>query len=251
MEWKDEGKWNGIDFSVLNPTNMDYTKFVNDPNIDPNLIKVFDNEYPLFNFKFSNLDVLLDITNSFSTSQVYGDYSPFGLNGGIEASGATYEGYGIGSMLNISPLYIQHQLLNQITALVDAVLVAFIVFSLIISFFIILLTSNLVIYENRKVIATMKTLGYSDSKITNIVIGMYLPLIFAMFVIGFPIGWVIVTQVISYLALHTIWVLPLFFTWWLPFVVAGIVLGIYGATFMIDWNSMKKINPIKTLNEID
>ncbi|WP_342275768.1 ABC transporter permease [Spiroplasma endosymbiont of Nebria brevicollis] len=252
MEWKNEATWNGIDFSVLKPADMDYAKFVNDATVDPNLVKVFDNEYPLFNFKFSNSDVLPDITNSFSTSQIYGDYSPFGLNGGFEeASGETYEGYGVGSALNVSPLYVHYQLLNQITTLVDAVLAAFIVFSLIISFFIILLTSNLVIYENRKVIATMKTLGYSDSKITNIVIGMYLPLIIAMFVIGFPIGWVIVSQVISYLALHTIWVLPLFFTWWLPFVVAGIVLGIYGATFMIGWNSMKKINPIKTLNEID
>ncbi|WP_338979843.1 FtsX-like permease family protein [Spiroplasma endosymbiont of Lasioglossum malachurum] len=184
---------------------------------------------------------------------MYGDYSAFGLNGGTDGSdgSGTYQGYGAGSAVNITPQDIHHQLLNQITALVDTVLVAFIIFSLIISFFIILLTSNLVIYENRKTIATMKTLGYSDAKITNIVIGMYLPVIAVMFVIGFPVGWIIVKFILNYLAANTTWVLPLFFVWWLPLVVGLIVFGIYATTFIIDWYAMKKINPIKTLNEID
>lgn len=248
QEWQNNVGSN-IDFSVLR--NMEYKQFLTDTKVDPNLIKIFDNENPLFNFKFSNSSALPDMTNSFSTSQIYGDYSAFGLNGGTTDDDAKYKGYGSGSAANITPLYVHHQLLNQITALVDAVLGSFIAFSLIISFFIILLTSNLVIYENRKTIATMKTLGYSDAKITNIVIGMYLPVIAAMFVIGFPVGWIIVRTIINYLAFHTTWVLPLFFTWWLPIVVGMIVLGIYATTFVIDWYAMKKINPIKTLNEID
>lgn len=247
QEWQNDVD-KKIDFSVLKTT--DYNKFLTDPNVDSDLIKMFDHEYPIFNFKFSNSSTLPDITNSFSTSQLYGDYSAIGLNGGGDGT-TLYQGYGAGSASNITPLYVHHQLLNQITALVDAVLAFFIAFSLIISFFIILLTSNLVIYENRKTIATMKTLGYSDAKITNIVIGMYLPVIAAMFVFGFPVGWVIVRIIINYLAFHTTWVLPLFFAWWLPIAVAIIVLGIYATTFVIDWYAMKKINPIKTLNEID
>jgi len=101
------------------------------------------------------------------------------MNGGIDANNPNkaYSVYGDGTAVNILPLYIHKQLLEQITQLVDTILLFFIIFSLVISFFIILLTSNLVIYENRKIIATMKTLGYSNAKITNIVIGMYLPTI--------------------------------------------------------------------------
>ncbi|WP_342260700.1 ABC transporter permease [Spiroplasma endosymbiont of Notiophilus biguttatus] len=250
-EWEDKNTTCDVDFGKLKSFNK-YQDFLNQLN-DPVIFKlnqVFENENPIFNFKFSNSQALPDITNSFSTSQMYGDYSAFGLNGGTDDSG-TYQGYGAGSAVNITPQDVHHQLLNQITALVDTVLIAFIIFSLIISFFIILLTSNLVIYENRKTIATMKTLGYSDAKITNIVIGMYLPVITVMFVIGFPVGWIIVKFILNNLAANTTWVLPLFFVWWLPLLVGFIVFGIYATTFIIDWYAMKKINPIKTLNEID
>lgn len=255
-EWKDKDKVVGVDFKKL-ANIADYQKFTgefkkNNPDDFAKLNKVFENENPIFNFKFSSSQALPDITNSFSTSQMYGDYSAMGLNGGTDmGSGITYQGYGAGSAINVTPQDVHHQLLNQITELVDTVLIAFIIFALIISFFIILLTSNLVIYENRKTIATMKTLGYSDAKITNIVIGMYLPVIAVMFMIGFPIGWVIVKFILNYLAANTTWVLPLFLAWWLPLVVAFIVFAIYATTFIIDWYAMKKINPIKTLSEID
>lgn len=249
QEWQDKGTIGDIDFSVLK--SMTYAKFLDtlDP-VNPKIVNLFDNEYPIFNFKFSKSQALPDITNSFSTAQMYGDYSALGLNGGTEGD-ITYQGYGAGSAINITPQDVHHQLLDQITDLVDTVLIAFIIFSLVISFFIILLTSNLVIYENRKTIATMKTLGYSDAKITNLVIGMYLPVIAVMFIIGFPVGWIIVKFILNYLAANTTWVLPLFFVWWLPFVVAFVVFSIYATTFIIDWHAMKKINPIKTLNEID
>jgi len=252
-EWVNKKTIAGVDFAQLDRDNItDYDTFMN--KAKPDLIKVFNNENPVFNFKLSTVNTLPDVTTSFSTSQIYGDYSALGLNGGtdiISQSQQNYQGYGAGSAINVSPLYVHQQLLNQITALVDAVLSAFIAFALIISFFIILLTSNLVIYENRKTIATMKTLGYSDIEITNIVIGMYLPVIAAMFIFGFPIGWLFVKTIINYLAHHTVWVLPLFFAWWLPLVVGVIVFGIYALTFVIDWYAMKRINPIKTLIEMD
>lgn len=80
---------------------------------------------------------------------------------------------------------------------------------------------------------------------------MYLPVIAVMFVIGFPVGWIIVKFILNYLGANTTWVLSLFFVWWLPLVVGLIVFDIYATTFIIDWYAMKKINPIKTLNEID
>lgn len=245
-EWQDKGSVNGIDFSYLQTHT--YEQFKDDTTID--LLKtVFNNEFPVFNFKFSTSNDLPDITQSFSVSQDYGDYSNFGMNGGTTTENVSYQGYGQGTAVNVLPLHTHKQLLDQITQLVNTILLFFIIFSLVISFFIILITSDLVIYENKKVIATMKTLGYSDAKITNIVIGMYLPVIAAMFIIGFPIGLVIVQSIINYLAYNTTWVLPFFFTWWIPIVVGLIVLGIYAITFVIEWYAMKRISILKVLNE--
>lgn len=242
-EWDQKGTVNNIDFSRLQnyATYQEFKQKI--PEDDP-LNIIFKNEFPLFNFKFSNADQLWDTTQTFSISQDYGDYSALGMNGG-----GGYQGYGQGTVANLLPLYVHRQLLDQITQLVNTVLLFFILFSLVISFFIILITSNLVIYENRKIIATMKTLGYSDARITNIVIGMYLPLIAIMFLIGFPVGLVIVQTLINYLAFHTTWVLPFFFTWWIPVFVALIVLGIYIITYLIEWYAMKRIKILQVMSE--
>lgn len=247
QEWQEKGLVNDIDFSQLK--TLDYQAFQALDNNEP-LKKIFNNEFPIFNFKFSKSDEIADLTQTFSISQDYGDFSALGMNGGQDSNdGKTYQGYGQGTVSNLLPLYVHKQLLDQITQLVNTILLFFIIFSLVISFFIILITSNLVIYENRKIIVTMKTLGYSDAKITNIVIGMYLPLIGFMFLIGFPVGLFIVQYIINYLAYNTTWVLPFFFAWWIPIIVALIVLTIYIATYLIEWYSMKRIRILKVMNE--
>lgn len=252
-EWQSKGTVNvngaSVNFSSLKNI-ANYNDF-NENIADKNPLKtIFNNEFPIFNFKLSNSKALVDMTQTFSISQAYGDYSALGMNGGTEQGGnKAYSVYGDGTAVNILPLYVHKQLLEQITQLVDTILLFFIIFSLIISFFIILLTSNLVIYENRKIIATMKTLGYSNAKITNIVIGMYLPTILATWIIGVPIGWVIISSIIKFLAYNTSWVLPLFFAWWLPIVIGLIVTTIYAITFVIEWQTTKKIQPLAILNE--
>lgn len=250
-EWQEKGivklENKNIDFSELK--NLSYEDFSKRDENDT-LRVIFKNEFPIFNFKLSNSSNLPDMTQTFSISQNYGDFSALGMNGGLDiVDNVSYQGHGQGTIANLLPLYVHKQLLNQITQLVNTVLLFFIIFSLTISFFIILLTSNLVIYENKKIIVTMKTLGYSDAKITNIVIGMYLPVIAAMFLIGFPVGLVIVQYIINLLAYNTTWVLPFLFAWWIPVVVGLIVLGIYAVTFIIEWYALKRIKILQVMNE--
>lgn len=86
-EWEDKKTTCDVDFGKLKSFN-EYQDFLNQLN-DPVIFKlnqVFENENPIFNFKFSNSQSLPDITNSFSTSQMYGDYSAFGLNGGTDGA---------------------------------------------------------------------------------------------------------------------------------------------------------------------
>ncbi|WP_368486394.1 ABC transporter permease [Spiroplasma sp. DGKH1] len=239
-----------IDFTKLPKTFSELVKLSKTDLNAAKILKIFNHEFPIFNLKLSQVDNVADITNSYTVTSVYGDYTTVGLNGG-EYNGLRYSVNGEGSTANVLPLYVHQQLLSQISTIINMILIAFAVLSLVISFVIILLTSNLVIYENRKTIATMKVLGYSDMQITNIVIGMYLPIIAIMFIIGFPLGWYIIQAVINYLAYHSTWVLPLFFAWWLVPLVMLIVFGIYIITFIIGWYSMQKINPIYALKVND
>lgn len=75
--------------------------------------------------------------------------------------------------------------------------------SLLISFVTILITSNIVITENRRLIATMKVIGYGDLKINGLTLGMYLPIILVAFIVGFHVAWLIMQQLVNYLALNS------------------------------------------------
>lgn len=222
---------------------------------EADILRIFNNEYPIFNFKVSsikNIDQITDVTSGFTTYQAYGDFTQLGLNGGIDnVTKINYSGYGKGAAKFILPLSVHREILDQITSLSNLILIMFAALALMVSFIIILLTSNLIIYENRKTISTMKVLGYNDRKITNILIGMYLPILLITFAIGFVSGWFIIKAILHYLALTTSWVLPLAFVWWLPIIVATIVLGMYVFTFISGWFSMKRINPVYALKVND
>lgn len=243
----DKGYWNLSDFQE---------RALKDPNsVEADILKIFNNEYPVFNFKVSSIkeiDKIAEVTSGFTTYQAYGDFTELGLNGGIDFNTkTTYSGYGKGAAKFILPLSVHKEILDQITSLSNLILIMFAILALMVSFIIILLTSNLIIYENRKTIATMKVLGYVDRKITNILIGMYLPILAITFIGGFVSGWYIIKAILSHLALTTSWVLPLAFAWWLPVIVGAIVLGMYVLTFVAGWFSTKRINPLYALKVND
>ncbi|AGR41582.1 ABC transporter permease [Spiroplasma taiwanense] len=214
---------------------------------------LFNNLYPVFNYKNSPNQEFLDLTKGFSTSQRFGDYSSRGLNGTYSANkddgtiSEYVEGLGIGSLSTMMPLEKTRQILGQITEIVNMTMIMFMVIALIVSITIILLTTGLIIYENKEFIATMKILGYSNKYIVRQILGMYvLPIIFT-FIIGFITGWFIFVWAIDLLALTTVWVLPVSFVWWIPVSVFLIILGVYTLSFLAGWANIQKINPLEAL----
>ncbi|ALD66813.1 ABC transporter permease [Spiroplasma cantharicola] len=238
-----------------------------------NMNQLYDNLYPIFNYKYSEEPEIIDLTQGFSVSSKIGDFSSVGLNGSFETKQVPCsevestdadenectivdpekfnQGYGIGTLSTMLPKEQTRQILGQVTDLINLIIIMFITIAIIVSATIILLTTSLIIFENKQFIATMKTLGYSNGYVVRQILGMYIAPIMIMYVIGFIAGWYIFVIISDFLALNTAWVLPVNFSLWLPFSVFGVIATIYVVTFTIGWKNIQKINPLEALKDKD
>jgi putative ABC transport system permease protein len=149
--------------------------------------KMFDNMYPIYNYKNSLDPENYDITQVVNTNQRFGDFSAMGLNGGVD-SDVYYTGFGQGATSLIYPVTTARQILEQITTIVDMIIILFIIVAFVVSLTMILLTTSLIIRENMSFIATMKILGYSNRYIVRQILGMYIVGIIIAFIVGFLIA---------------------------------------------------------------
>ena len=214
------------------------------------LISLFNNAYPIYNYKVSKSNDIYDLTDGFSTTTPYGDYTLIGLNSGDVKSNnqnIRYNGHGEGATNNIIPKDKVMSLLDQVSSIAWAILILFIIISFIISFSIITLSTNLIMHENKKYISGLKVLGYNDKEATKYITGMYTPLILIAFIIGFPIAWFAMTLIDIHLAHTTSWILALNFYWWIPLISFIGIIGLYIITYIISWFNMSKIKAIEIL----
>lgn len=214
-----------------------------------NILKIFDNAFPIFNYKYSLKDDIGDLSKSVSTYSKTGDYNPVTLNGTHVKDHQVYDGIGQGSINSIVPIKISQAILEQISSLIILLLALGIIAILAISFVIILLTTSVIISDNNRFISTLKVLGYSNYYIALNILGMYFIVIASMFGVGFVSGWFIFSTIIK--SLYQIVVLPLVFPVWLPFAVALGVIGIYIITIAVGFNSISKTDATLTLKDVD
>ncbi|WP_342252379.1 ABC transporter permease [Spiroplasma endosymbiont of Amphibalanus improvisus] len=218
---------------------------------DPGAVRALDmfhSEFPIYNYKMSKNDELVDITQGISTTSPFGDDSATGLNGYYEADLTYKAGYGMSSYTTLMPVYGEKMILNQITQLIDIVLFVFGLVSLFISVVIIMLSTNLIISENKRQIISLKVLGYKNWEIADILMGVYPPIMIIMFLIGFPIAWFLIELVVGQLAVSSSFILPLFFSWWLPVVVFLIICFIFFATLIFSILDLRKAEVTKYIN---
>lgn len=235
-------------------------------------LAIFENTYPIFNYKYSNDDNINDITKSMSTTTPNGDFSAVGLNGSYKykervPEKPTYEaedpsdipdleidpgkfisGYAVGATASAVPMDQARLVLSQLTKLVQMITIMFIVFAMVISSIIILLVTSIVIHENSQFIATMKLLGYRKRYIIWQIISIYLVAILVAYIIGFTIGWFSFMGVTNYLAYQGSWILPVQFSMWMPLEVLGLLGIVFLATFYAAYDKIKKLTPVEALN---
>jgi putative ABC transport system permease protein len=209
--------------------------------------KMFDNMYPIYNYKNSLDPENYDITQVVNTNQRFGDFSAMGLNGGVDDSGVYYTGFGQGATSLIYPVTTARQILEQITTIVDMIIILFIIVAFVVSLTMILLTTSLIIRENMSFIATMKILGYSNRYIVRQILGMYIVGIIIAFIVGFLIAWFGILELGNLLAIHSSWVLPIQFYIWYPFAVFGLLTTVYVVSTAIGYSAIRKIHPLVAL----
>ncbi|WP_434333186.1 ABC transporter permease [Mycoplasma capricolum] len=249
---------NTLDLNNKSLTDYSYDQFVeqfiNDSknpnhNVAKKVLQIFNNQFPIFNYKYSKSNDIGNLDTIVSTYSKIADYNPISLNGQHLENKIVYDGIGQGVIKTITPIQITKQILDQISNLVMLALVLAIITILMIVFVIILLTTSLIISDNIRFIATLKVLGYSNKYITENILGMYFIVIANMLVIGFVSGWFIFDSTIK--SLYSIIVLPIIFPIWLPFAVILAVSGIYLITLIVGFNSIYKTDATLTLKDND
>ncbi|PPE06516.1 ABC transporter permease [Mesoplasma corruscae] len=251
-------KISGLDLTKNNNWDLDTfkEKFLNssDKNkkeIGTLIYSIFKNQYPVFNYKYSNSSDIGDFGTSLSISSVYGDYSPTALNG-LSAknsdTGQSFDGTGIGSTSWILPVDTYKEIMDEISIIIVIILALIIVLIVSIAFVIILLTTSIIINDNIQFISTMRVLGYSDKYVVKTVMGMYAIVITIMFVLGYIGGWYACTGIVNVLKNAGL-IVPLVHPIWLPFIVFIGVVGIYIVAIYAGYRSITKINSIKVLQD--
>ncbi|AHI53863.1 ABC transporter permease [Spiroplasma sabaudiense Ar-1343] len=224
--------------------NLFETNASNNP-LDQDILKMFKNEYPIFNYKLSASKTIDDIEGGLTQIQQFGDYSVPALRGG-EFNGKYYPAFGQEAAAQLLPKEQVINTLESILALANAVLVFIAIISVVLSFIVIMLTSNVIISENMRIIATMKVLGYSNRSITNLVLSMYLPVVVVTAILGFFAGLGILEAGVGILAVSGN-VIPLILKWYWPLFVTSIVFVLYIISYLMSWYSMNKVNPLRAI----
>ncbi|ARU91317.1 ABC transporter permease [Spiroplasma clarkii] len=170
------------------------------------------------------------------------------MNGGTSNSQSItgYQMAAINNAIKIDlALQIQTRVINNIKIIVYYVIATLLFLCLII----ITLIVNLVIVKYQKIIAVMKVLGYKDSYILKIFVGMYLPIVVVTTILGFILGVVVMSLVTTNMTSSGI-VLPLFiFTWWYPIATLLIVWIIYTSSSITSWEILKRIRLLIAVQE--
>jgi len=230
----------------LNPTSSNQEKE----------IKAFFNEYPIFNYKMSS-SKYNDLNFGLGVNSKYGDYSAIGLNGGLAAKFNSSDPnlkYNFKNLSNneVKKMAPKDQILkilnydyNQIEFLVwDFALLAFIM-----TFLIITSVTSMIINENKKIIVQMKILGFSNSKITFCLFNFYIPIIFFIYVLIYPLTWFLLKFILNNVLTKFNIALALFFNFSIPFFSFALLLIMYLTNFLFNFYLIKNSKLIKSSSE--
>ncbi|AKU79655.1 ABC transporter permease [Spiroplasma turonicum] len=215
---------------------------------------IFENEYPIFNYKYKITSTADDSNFSTSKTQEYGDYTTIGLYGqrvdDEQTESFIYkDGYIKNNISSIDNIINQKDFLNKLTDIIYVVTIMIIIIVFIMSFIIIFISSVYIINENSSFIATMKTLGYTNKYIIGQIFMIYLLPIFITVTIGFTSCWFILKYLFNTLSINSSLVIPYLFSFYSPIIVFGIIFFVYLFSIYVSYKPITKISPTKVLGD--
>lgn len=241
-EWKNTDV---IKFKSLNKEIKNYKQLVE--NTKQSTLTFFNNEYPIFNYKLSKSNNLFDLKDAVQTSNLYGDYTAYGLNGGTYVNDKNkktkYIGQGISSINYLLSKDMFLSLYDNLNKIPTICLSIFFFLLISISFIIILLTSSIVFDENSKSILTMKTLGYNSRFVVKTFFSFYFPIVLFFALIGTFTSIGLIIPIINLINKTHNFYIPLNISWYIPFIIVlAFILLVYFFSLVANFIKIKKFN---------
>ncbi|AUB31605.1 ABC transporter permease [Spiroplasma floricola] len=225
-----------------------FKKWVEQDSKREDILKLFESEYPIFNYKNSKDNSFADLSKGITVSQQFGDFSSYGLNGGVVNS-QTISGYQISAIKSIDQKQAALEIMSRIMKYAKVIVYYVTTIFLLICVIIIMLIVNLVIVKYQKNIAVLKVLGYKNFYIIKLFIGMYIPIVLITTLIGIGFG-ILIVQIVSSNLITSGIVVPFFATtWWYSISTFLLVWIIYILASIISWFILKRINLLLAVQE--
>ncbi|WP_434414744.1 FtsX-like permease family protein [symbiont of Argiope bruennichi] len=140
-------------------------------------------------------------------------------------------------------------ILNAVKKNVNFISISFYIFSFfssIISFFILLSISNLILSENAKLIIILKSVGYKNKEINLLFFTIYFSTVIIGIITGIILNYFIMNLIVNKVALILKIQFYLPFTWWIILITFFSVILIFILTFFITKNIIKKLKYYQT-----
>lgn len=245
---KEISGWTITNTSEYHDKFVEFSSWAKQSPENSKIMQLFNAEYPIFNYKASADAEFNDVSKGLTSSQLYGDFSSYGLNGG-ESNSQSMNGYKSAAIKSAIQISAARQIQSRVSDSILFVVVFVIAGIILLCIIIIMLIVNLVIVKYQKIIAVMKVLGYKNTYILSIFIGMYIPLVVFTAIVGFVVGMSILFGVTNGLVGSGL-VIPFFaFTWWYPFATLAIVWTIYVVSSFTSWQILKRVKLLLAVRE--
>ncbi len=232
---------------ILN--NDDYNELVQESlnnKIAKNILTMFNNQYPIFNYKMSKQNIPFDYNSSTVINNIYGDYSKLALHGGtgyktLVASDGTmqWNRYGTAAIDFLLTKDMETKVFDSIEAKAFVLILVFLLLAISTVFIVILTVSDVIFYENKKVMLSMRALGYSSFEVTRSIFGYYLILAIITFMIGMPLTFFLIKWIITSFSSIPI---PVMFSWQMPIILFFILFISFTIIFSINFRSINKLS---------
>ena len=129
------------------------------------------------------------------------------------------------------------------------IMLVFVVVGSIIAIAILIIISNLIIEENKRIISLMKVLGYEEREISSILLNIYTPIVVVVYFLSVVAGIFLLKGLMSYLAKGMSVAFPISITWIQGIIGLVILLFIYFACLFISRRSLRRISLSEALKQ--
>lgn len=129
------------------------------------------------------------------------------------------------------------------------IMLVFVLVGSIIAVAILIIISNLIIEENKRIISLMKVLGYEEREISSILLNIYTPIVIIVYFLSVVAGLFLLKGLMSYLAKVMSVAFPISMSWLQVGIGLAVLLIVYFVCLFISRRSLRRISLSEALKQ--